>query len=46
MAAVRWPDLEDTGERLLGRCLRRQAEAVPDDAGLHYGATTRKAGWS
>ncbi|MDJ0786132.1 MAG: AMP-binding protein [Myxococcota bacterium] len=23
-------DLDDTGERLLGRCLRRQAEAIPD----------------
>ena len=28
---MRWLDLDDSGERLLGRCLRRQAEAIPDD---------------
>ncbi len=27
---MHWLDLEDTRERLLGRCLRQQAEALPD----------------
>jgi crotonobetaine/carnitine-CoA ligase len=39
---MHWLDLGDSGERLLGRCLRRQAERIPDrdflvEGGSHYG---------
>ncbi len=27
---MHWLDTDDTGDRLLGRCLRRQAEAIPE----------------
>jgi crotonobetaine/carnitine-CoA ligase len=43
---MRWLELDDSRERLLGRCLRRQAEQIPDRDFLVEGEAHHSYGWS